>query len=109
MNLFVFLSYFIIDGKLILVDRSIELWGNAEILDNFISDGKLSPRFKKIYQASFHLLPFQFAADSLNLEPKPERLYLTPVDDNKLPYRTKLDHPRPPGKDPIQWMLENMK
>ncbi len=88
-------------------DKGIRLW-NTGILNYFILDGKIAPSFYKIYQASFHLLPFRFAADSLNLEPKPERLYLTPVDDNKLPYRTKLDQPRPPGKDPIEWILENM-
>jgi hypothetical protein len=37
---------------------------------------------------------------------------MTPVDDHRFPERRgywKLDQPRPPGTDPVAWMVEAMK
>lgn len=64
--------------------------------------------FNKLYQASFHLLNYRLQ----DIDQVPEqRLHLTPINDYQFPKPRrfeKLDRPRPPGKAPLEWILENM-
>ncbi len=66
-------------------DRSIRLW-NLIGLSFFGPDRQADPRSRRIVQSSFHLIPYRL--QELKLEP--------------------TDRPRPPGKDPLEWILENV-
>jgi len=91
-------------------DKSVRMWdltpgenGGAdrrEYLDQ-------APAVERIYEASLYLLGYRF--DDLELKPEARPLFLTPVGDFRFPNRRgywKLDQPRPPGKDPLAWMVE---
>ncbi|HSL81600.1 MAG TPA: hypothetical protein VLF66_02415, partial [Thermoanaerobaculia bacterium] len=60
-------------------------------------------------RASLYLLGY--GLDGAELEPELRPLYLEPVGDYRFPKRRgywKLAQPRPPGTDPVAWMVEAM-
>jgi WD40 repeat protein len=94
-------------------DQSIRLWdvdSGAEYADgDRRAFFERAPTVDDLYQASLHL--FGYRLDGAELEPAPRPLYLSPVGDYRFPKRRghwKLDQPRPPGKDPVAWMVEAM-
>jgi hypothetical protein len=94
-------------------DKSLRLWdvipgepgGGADRRAYFAQ----APNVESLYQASLYLLDYRL--DDLELKPEPRPLFMTPVGDFEFPQRRgywKLDLPRPPGKDPVAWMVEAM-
>ena len=79
-------------------EKIVRLW-NIDPLDHFDADGTETPEFRKIYDASFELLHYRL--DDLNLVPV-EPLYLTPTGGSETP----RGPVRPPGRDPVEWILE---
>jgi len=66
-----------------------------------------APTVESIYRASLYLLGVR--VNGALLEPDQRPLFLSPVDDFRFPERRgdwKLAQPRPPGTDPIAWMVE---
>jgi tricorn protease-like protein len=69
-----------------------------------------APTVDSIYRASLYL--FAYGVDGAELQPTPRPLYLEPVGDYRFPKRRgtwRLAQPRPPGTDPIAWMVEAME
>ncbi len=94
-------------------DKSVRLWDVAPGEENGGADRRAyfeqAPTVESLYQASLYLLDYRF--DDLELKPEPRPLFLTPVGDFRFPQRRgywKLDVPRPPGTDPLAWMVEAM-
>jgi len=105
---------FSFDGKNLafgIGDNSIRLWDIG--LMEKLSEGseKRTQLLNNLYQVSLYLFPYQFK--NSNLLPKQPKLYLSPVNEYKFPKPSyhqkirKLLDPRPIGKDPIIWILEN--
>ncbi len=48
-----------------------------EILNEFVTEGKIAPTFDKSYNISFQILPFRFEEERLNLlyESKPQNYF----------------------------------
>jgi WD40 repeat protein len=94
-------------------DNSVRMWdvapgaerGGADLRAYFAQ----APTVERIYEASLHLLGYRL--DDLELKPEPRPRYLTPVGDFRFPKQRgywKLDQPRPPGQDPMAWIVEAM-
>jgi WD40 repeat protein len=94
-------------------DKSVRLWDLIPGVEIGSADGSAvfeqAPTVESLYQASLHLLNYRF--DDLELKPEPRPLFLSPVGDFRFPERRgywTLDRPRPPGKDPVAWLVEAM-
>ena len=93
-------------------DKSIRLWdvgpgetGGADRRAYF----EQAPAVESLYKASLHLLGYRL--DDLELEPEARPLFLAPAGDFRFPQQRrywKLEQPRPPGTDPLAWMVEAM-
>ena len=94
--------------NLIRVGTGLQRLWDAWKLSYFEVDGRKSPTFAKIYEASFQLLPFRL--EGFKLVPEEALPYLTAVNGYSFPKpreRWWLDRPRQPGQDPLEWILEN--
>jgi hypothetical protein len=94
-------------------DKSLRLWDVTAGGENAGADRRAflaqAPNDESLYQASLYLLDYRL--DDLELKPAPRPLFMTPVGDFQFPQHRgywKLDLPRPPGKDPVAWMVEAM-
>jgi WD40 repeat protein len=95
-------------------DQTVRLWDLTAGAELAAPDRRAyferAPTVESIYQASLHLLGSRF--DDPELTPEPRPLFLTPVGDFRFPKRRgswMLDQPRPPGKNPVAWMVEAME
>jgi WD40 repeat protein len=95
-------------------DQTIRLWDLTSGAETAGDDRRAyferAPTVDSIYRASLYLLGYRL--DGAELEPSPRPLFMTPVDDHRFPERRgywKLDQPRPPGTDPVAWMVEAME
>jgi WD40 repeat protein len=105
------------DGELLASaseDQSIRLWDLTSGAEVAAEDRRAyferGPAVESIYQASLYLLGYRI--DGAGLEPGPRPLYLEPVGDYRFPKRRgtwRLNQPRPPGTDPLAWMVEAME
>jgi WD40 repeat protein len=95
-------------------DQSIRLWdltSGAEVAqEDRRAFFEQAPTVESIYQASLYLLGYR--VNGAGLEPVPRPQYLEPLDDFRFRERRgywKLAQPRPPGMDPIAWLVEAME
>lgn len=92
-------------------DPSVHLWEVGSAQDDAgeaagIGLGR-GASVEALYQASLYLLGYR--AEGSELKPTARPLFLSPVGDYRFPRLRrywKLDRPRPPGEDPVQWILE---
>ncbi|OQX25165.1 MAG: hypothetical protein BWK80_17015, partial [Desulfobacteraceae bacterium IS3] len=82
------------DGKRIASgsgDNTVRVW-KLDLINEYLKHGKDSPLFQKICKLSFDIFPYRLEDITL-VESEPRR---------SLP-------PRPPHKDPVEWMIENIE
>jgi WD40 repeat protein len=94
-------------------DKSVRMWDVTPGAGNGGADARAyfeqAPTVDRIYEASLYLLGYRL--DDLELKPEARPFYLTPAGDFRFPERRgywKLDQPRPPGTDPLAWLVEAM-
>jgi WD40 repeat protein len=95
-------------------DQTVRLWDLAAGAEAAPEDRRTyferAPTVESIYRASLYLLGY--GIDGAELEPTPRPQYLEPVGDYRFPKRRgtwRLAQPRPPGTDPVAWMVEVME
>ena len=95
-------------------DQTVRLWdltAGAEVVpEDRRAYFERAPTVDSIYRASIYLLGLR--VDGAELEPAPRPLYLEAVRDYRFPKRRgtwRLGQPRPPGTDPVAWMVEAME
>lgn len=68
----------------------------SDLLNAYSKAGNNAPEFKAVYRISYELFPYKMDGSSL-----------VPVQEDTLQSRPwYADYPRPPRKDPVQWMIE---
>jgi WD40 repeat protein len=85
-------------------DTNIRLW-LSDRLELFSKDREASLKLRRIYDASFCVMPFQLQGNNL----VPKSLYQSPFSRDPQPdhcVQYDLDHPRPTDKDLVEWILE---
>jgi WD40 repeat protein len=90
-------------------DQTVRLW-DFRCFNIFARTGIKTPTFDKIYQAAFELSPYRL--EGINLVLKNPTSPLIPVNDYQFPEMDKyqkLLRPRPPDKNLVEWILENVK
>ncbi len=99
------------DGKQIASgssDQTIRLWYSYH-LEELADTASRRTTFEKIFRASLDWMRFRRV--DLRFESTPDRPSLIPLNGYTFPQPRRpprpLERPRPPGKDPLEWLLEN--
>jgi hypothetical protein len=104
------------DGRLLVSgsDDTVRLWdvadGESAVLEARRAYFEQAPAVESIYQASLRVLGYELVEQELKPAPRP--LFLAAMGDYRFPESRrywKLEQPRPPGKDPVEWMVEAME
>ncbi|MCP4656665.1 MAG: hypothetical protein GY856_14730 [bacterium] len=99
------------DGKQIASgsdDQTIRLWYSYH-LEELADAASRRIVFEKLFRASLDCMRFRRV--DLRFEPTPDRPSFIPLNGYTFPQARRpphpLERPRPPGKDPLEWLLEN--